>query len=51
MQELDYSDVIHGTPMPTGRIPRSYENTVLNLISRVETLERKVKELEECNGR
>jgi hypothetical protein len=43
MQELDYSGV-QGNPLPFGRVPRSYENTVLNLMDRIERLEKTEKE-------
>jgi hypothetical protein len=38
MQELNYDDV-QGEFLVTGKVPRSYENTVLSLMSRVEKLE------------
>jgi hypothetical protein len=43
MQELNYEGV-HGDPVPSGRVPRSYENAVLNLEQRVAMLEERARQ-------
>ena len=44
MQELDYDhEKMHGDPLPLGRVPVDYENTVLNLKDRVGVLEERLK--------